>query len=78
MKKKKGKCQLCGKYQARYTDLYRICDACGSREKKIGRGNHRQIDTQVMKKRQASGRKKSLARKRGAFNPVIESLLRVG
>ena len=78
-KKTKYKCYFCLQNQMRYTETHRICDACGLRQQKVGRGNRRAMKPNALKTSRQRGKLKSVAfgNRRTALSPKIEALLRV-
>ena len=77
--KKKYKCYFCLKYQLRYTATHRVCDACGLRQEKVGRGNHRGIKPDIFKKSRQRGSFQSpmMGNRRTTLAPTVEALLRI-
>lgn len=73
------KCYFCLQYKMRYTSTHRICDACGLRQKKAGRGNRRAMKPNALKTSRNRGKLKSGAfgNRRTALSPHIEALLKV-
>lgn len=76
-KKISYKCSFCLKNQMRYTETHRVCDACGLRQKKAGRGNRRGIKPNALKTSRNRGKIKSGAfgNRRTTLSPQIEALL---
>ncbi len=76
-KKIKYKCYFCLQNQMRYSETHRVCDACGLRQKKAGRGNRRMIKPNAMKTSRNRGKLKSGAfgNRRTTLSPQIELLL---
>lgn len=78
-KKTKYKCYFCLQNQMRYTEMHRICDACGLLQKKAGRGNRRAMKPNALKTSRNRGKIKSGAfcNRRTTLSPKIEALLKV-
>jgi len=77
--KKKYKCYFCLKYQLRYTATHRVCDACGLRQEKMGRGNRRKVKPEAFKTSRRRGflRSPAIGNRRTSLAPTIEALLKV-